>query len=370
MLKILFDHQCFSNQEYGGVSRYFVELIKHLNLSKLAYTDLSLKYSNNQYLKEIINSETKKFFPGFKFKGRTYLLNTFNKFSSNKKLAQQNFDLFHPTYYDPYFLNKLLRKPFVLTVHDMIHELFPETINKWDYTAKHKKTLVKEAKKIICVSNNTKNDLIKIYNIDEKKIIVIYHANSLNYKRTENFEKSLNLPKKYLLFVGSRKYYKNFIFTINSIADLLLREKEMYFICAGGGNFTRKEHKVFKELKIESKIKQIPVDDNILGALYSNALAFIFPSLYEGFGIPILESFSCGCPVICSNISSLPEVAQDAAEYFDPYNKSSIKSAVEKIISDDLRREELKTLGFERLKFFNWERTALHTYKVYKQALE
>ncbi|MFN3695152.1 MAG: glycosyltransferase family 4 protein, partial [Ignavibacterium sp.] len=170
--------------------------------------------------------------------------------------------------------------------------------------------------------------------------------------------------------VGSRKYYKNFIFTINSIADLLLREKEMYFICAGGGNFTRKEHKVFKELKIESKIKQIPVDDNILGALYSNALAFIFPSLYEGFGIPILESFSCGCPVICSNISSLPEVAQDAAEYFDPYNKSSIKSAVEKIISDNLRREELKTLGFERLKFFNWERTALHTYKVYKQALE
>ncbi len=370
MLKVLYDHQCFTYQDYGGVSRYFKELILNLNSQNLVQTEISIKFSNNQYINQIIGSGIKTFLPQIKFKGKTTLLDILNKQQSNKKLIQQNFDLFHPTYYDPYFLDRLSGKPFVLTVHDMIHELFPEAVNKWDKTAERKKILVKKAKKIICVSENTRNDLIKLLNVDEKKVTVIYHANSLNYKKSEIIEAGLNLPTKYLLFVGSRKYYKNFMFTVNAIAELLQKEKELYLICAGGGSFTRDEINFFRELKIESKIRHLHVDDKKLGALYTNALAFIFPSLYEGFGIPILESFSCGCPVICSNSSSFPEIAQNAAEYFDPKIKISIYQAVQKIISDESRRDELRTLGFKRLKYFNWESSANQTYQVYEQALE
>ncbi|BDQ03132.1 glycosyltransferase family 1 protein [Ignavibacterium sp.] len=370
MLKVLYDHQCFSYQEYGGVSRYFVELIKHLNSLYFAETDLSIKYSNNQYLNEIDRQDIKKFLPRLKFKGKTSLLSAINKNLSKLKLAQQNYDVFHPTYYDPYFLDNLSGKSFVLTVHDMIHELFPNAVSRWDKTSQHKRILVKEAKKIICVSENTKNDLVRILNADEKKIFVIYHANSLKYNRSKKLETELNLPKRFLLYVGSRKYYKNFTFMTDAIADLLKHEKDLYLICAGGGNFSKKEINFFKELNIESKIKQIPVNDDILGMLYTNALAFIFPSLYEGFGIPVLESFYCGCPVICSNSSSLPEIAENAAEYFEPTNKSSIYSAVGKILNDKQRREELKTLGAERLKYFNWETSALQTYEVYKNSLK
>lgn len=370
MLKLLYDHQCFSYQNYGGVSRYFVELIKHINSLNLAQTELSIKYSNNQHLSEIKISEFKNLFPRHKFKGKTFLLNILNKRSSKRKLLQRNFDVFHPTYYDTYFLNNLSGKPFVLTVHDMIHELFPEAISKWDKTSEHKKILIKEAKKIICVSNNTKNDLIKLLNADERKISVIYHANSLNYKKSPELERRLNLPGKFLLYVGSRKYYKNFIFMITAIADLIRREKDLYFICAGGAGFSKEETKIFNALKIESRMIQYQVNDKILGALYSNAKAFIFPSLYEGFGIPILESFSCGCPVICSNASSFPEIAQNAAQYFDPNNESSIYNAVKIIINDENRRQELIAMGFERLKHFNWEISARQTYEVYKQSLQ
>lgn len=369
MLKILYDHQCYTYQDYGGVSRYYTELIRHLKQNNLAQPKVAIKYSNNQYLNSLKEVASKPFLSNYQFKGKKLLLDVLNRRISTKVISMGNFDIFHPTYFNPYFLNYLKNKTFVITVHDMTHELFPDKMNKWDKSSEYKKLLVNKAKKIICVSNNTKNDLIKLFKVEEENIKVIYHGNSLNYKRDLQFESSLKLPEKYILYVGSRKYYKNFVFMIKALADLIKEGNDLKLICAGGGRFSKDEIKLLTELKIWNKIIQLNVNDKILGALYSNASCFVFPSLYEGFGIPILEAFSCGCPVVCSNSSSLPEIAGDAAEFFDSKDLQSIRNSVEIVLTDKDKREKMISLGFQRLKNFNWENSTKQTFELYKECL-
>ncbi|GAB6283712.1 MAG: glycosyltransferase family 1 protein [Ignavibacterium sp.] len=371
MIKVLYDHQCFANQQYGGISRYFTELINCFKTYQNISTNISINYSNNQYLDKINYEKIKPFFKEINFKGKVPILNFINKFNSIKNIKKNDFNIFHPTYYDPYFLKYLSSKPFVLTVHDMIHELYPDAVSKWDKSANYKKILVARAKKIICISNNTKNDLMKLLNVNEDKISVIYHSNSLQYKKDRNVEEQLSLPTKYLLYVGKRNYnYKNFTFMLNALLKLLKDDDELNLICAGGGKFSKKEIELFVQFGVANKLKSYNVNDEQLGALYSNALGFIYPSLYEGFGIPILEAFSCGCPVICSNRSSFPEIAENAAEYFEPIDELSIENAVKNVIYNFKRREELINIGYERLKNFSWVKSAEKTLSVYKECLE
>jgi len=177
------------------------------------------------------------------------------------------------------------------------------------------------------------------------------------------------LPKKYILFVGSRSGYKNFNLFVEAITPLLVKDNELKLVCVGGGNFKEIENEKFKRLNIINKIYQYSVNDDILTYLYKKAVAFIFPSLYEGFGIPILEAFSCGCPVIASNTSSLPEVAGDAAVYFDPTDKLSMLNSIQKVIYNDELKKQLINKGIERVKEFTWEKTAEKTKMLYEEIL-
>jgi len=366
MIKILYDHQCFTNQRYGGISRYFFELIKNLLIKKDVEINLSLKFSNNEYignLKDII-----PFLPAKDFPGKIILLDFMNKPISIKTLRKNKYDIFHPTYYNPYFLSHL-KSPFVLTIHDMIHELYPELVSKWDKSREHKKKLVSLAKKVICVSKNTKNDLVNLLDVDENKIEVIYHGISV---KDYNLSKSLNnliLPEKFLLFVGKRSGYKNFNFTLKAISRLFKEDKTLHMVCYGGGKFSKAEIELFNKLNLSNNVHYITGGEETLVELYSKALAFIFPSLYEGFGIPILEAFACSCPVVCSDRSSLPEIAEKASEYFNPEDELSIENAVDYIIKNEKRRKELIELGKERLKLFDWNFTAEKTLEVYKSCL-
>jgi glycosyltransferase involved in cell wall biosynthesis len=289
-----------------------------------------------------------------------------NQKNSELMLKKQNFDIFHPTYYNPYFLKYIKTKPYVLTVYDMIHERFPDMF-KGDTTAIQKKKVIESATKIIAISDNTKTDIIHFYNVDPLKIEVIPLATSLQINIPDN---PLNLPHKYILFVGNRGTYKNFTFFINSISSLLREEKDLFLICAGGGVFSEYEIRLLDALMIKRKVLYYPiVNDSTLSQLYRKAILFVFPSLYEGFGIPVLEAFSCGCPVAAGNCSSLPEVGGDAAKYFDPNNSASIQKVVQDIMHNDLVQDSLRARGYERLKCFSWEKTALHTKKVYDNLL-
>jgi len=367
-MKILFDHQIFTSQIYGGISRYFFELMKNFRNNDEVECELSLRYSNNYYLKELDNLPYKTFFKRHSFKGKYRLLNIINKKISEKYISKGDYDLFHPTYYDPYFLDFLNGKPFVLTILDMIHEIFPEIFPLKDKTSERKKLLAQKAAKIIAISENTKRDIIKFLGIGENKIEVIYLGNSLKIKKDI---KTINIkiPEKYILFVGSRRGYKNFELFIEVISPLINDDNKLNIVCAGGGKFNNKEIEKLKNLKIKDKVFYYSGSDSILAYLYQKAVAFIFPSLYEGFGIPVLESFASGCPVICSKTSSLPEVAGDAVIYFDPTDKLSMLNSIKKVIYDDELRKQLMDKGIERVKEFTWKKTAEKTKKIYEEIL-
>jgi len=177
-------------------------------------------------------------------------------------------------------------------------------------------------------------------------------------------------PKNYILFVGKRNGYKNFNIFIESITPLFDDNLDLTVVCVGGGEFNNQELELFEELTIKEKVFQFNLDDNTLAQCYSNALLFVFPSLYEGFGIPILESFSSSCPLVCSNTSSFPEVAEEGAVYFDPSSKESIYNSVKQVLDSKDERDRLIKNGQERLKYFSWEKAVHETNKVYRNILK
>lgn len=367
-MKILFDHQCFVQQQFGGVSRYHYQLIKELNRQQNVEAKLSLKYSNNFYINADKDFNVNQFFPNKKFYFKRTLLDYINRFSTNRELEKRDFDIFHPTYYNPYFLKYLNDKPFVLTVYDSIHEKFPEIINSIDRTLENKRVLLSKANLILAISNSTKNDLIQLHNILSEKIEVVYLAASINKNLvSQNLKK--DLPDKYILFVGNRDFYKNFNNFILAIEPLLIEQKELFLICAGGGNFTNSERQFFISKKIGNKILHKSADDITLATLYSNALAFVFPTLYEGFGIPVLEAMNCDCPVIMSNSSSLPEVGGDAAIYFNPNNIDEMREKIISVIFNNDLINDLISKSKTQKEKFSFERTAKQTIEAYNRLL-
>jgi glycosyltransferase involved in cell wall biosynthesis len=363
-MKIAFDNQIFLSQKHGGISRYFCNLIKYLDKDPAVKISLPIEHHENDHLREIENISGIIKSPKRKFdflKGKKS-----NSAALENFLVSGNFDLLHATYYDDNLLKLIEEKPFVITIHDMIYEIFPEFFSPKDRLAQLKKYLITKADKIITVSEHTKKDLLLLTNVREEKVAVVPLASSLEIKNSNI--RNLNLPQKYLLYVGNRAIYKNFYFMINSIYELLLEDSELELVCFGS-EFSKKEQIFFQNLGIAKKIRTFRGYDSELSQLYQNAQAFIFPSYYEGFGIPSLEAFSCGCPLIASNATSIPEVAGDAAIYFDPKSKIEIKNAVKKVLQDSNFRENLIKKGFERNKLFSWEKSAQATKEVYNSIL-
>ena len=362
-MKVIYDSYIFTEQKYGGISRYYYELIKFFNKDQDVIASAPLVFSNNHYINDKKDVKHLVFFPNKTIKGKQRLLFLINRIAFLFFLQKKDFDIVHPTYYDTYYLKYIVDKKLVLTVYDMIHEKFYQ-----DKISEKKKLLCNRADLIIAISENTKKDLIEIFNISESKIKVVHLASSL--KESKKYTLNSSLPKRYILFCGHRGLYKNFVRFITGISKLLTINADLFVICAGGNNFDNKEILMFSELNIEDQVIQLNMDDNLLYSLYHNALLFVFPSLYEGFGIPLLEAFSCGCPVACSNTSSFPEIALDGAVYFDPNNEESIYECVSKIIFDEESKNKLIKKAYKRLESFSWEKTAVQTKEIYHEVLQ
>jgi glycosyltransferase involved in cell wall biosynthesis len=358
-MKILYDYQMFSMQKFGGVTRYFCELMK--NFPPEHHFSLSLLFSENHHLKEN-RAYIKKLniLPEKNFKGKFYLqksLAAVNMSYSRYCISKNNFDLFHPTYYDNYFI-PLLKKPYILTVHDLILFKFAGTFYKTHQGRSSMENAIRKAKRIIAISENTKADLVDLLNISPEKIDVIYHGyNTIPAKKP-------GIAGKYILFVGRRNVYKNFIPFARAASKLLGREKDIKLVCVGAP-FNKEEAEILTTSGIFDQCVAINVDDSALNGLYSEALAFVFPSLYEGFGMPILEAFANNCPVCLSNTSCFPEIAGNAGVYFDPYDEASMLSAIEKLVYDTAFAESIKMAGRERLKNFSWKKAVTETVSSY-----
>lgn len=359
-MKVLYDYQVFGMQKFGGISKYFYRLCK--NNHGLWDYEVQANYLNNVYLGEISNN--KKCRIENYFIGKDFLTNRYNKIDLFRKLLKQDFDLYHPTYY--YFDKFAVSKPVVLTVHDFIHELFPKYLTKDKKTIWAKKKSIHKADRIIAISQNTKNDLLKIYpDISEDKIDIVYHA--IEWIPNEKHELPLKIDKPYILFTGQRWAYKNFTLFSKAVAPLI-KKYDLYLVCTGS-NLTKQEEQYLDDLNIKTRTFVFFADENQLKALYENALCFVFPSLYEGFGFPILEAFASNCPIAISNASCFPEIAEDAALYFDPNSEEDINKAVENLITSESLRKKLVEKGAERFTYFSMDDFIKNTYNVYKKTI-
>lgn len=361
MKKILYDNQMFTFQRFGGVTRYFADLMYNLPAGEFAF-DVPMRYCENHYLTETYGQKYDKMsFPGnYRIRRRIYQLA--NKHISWKAIKFNDYDIFHPTYFNPYFLKPVKRrqKPFVLTIHDMTFERYPQDVLIYDRTIPHKKRLIAEADHIIAVSENTKRDIVELLGTDPSKITVVHHG----YK--DVVAPAPQLFDRYVLYVGERKGYKNFFPWLSAIRPLFNLDPALKVVCTGSA-FTASELKLFKKWNIAERLVHISANDAQMASLYRYALCFVFPSHYEGFGIPILEAFANGCPVCLSNASCFPEVAGDSALFFNPNDAQSMQDTLKEVLASNTLRDELRQKGLQRKKEFSLEKMVEKTCDVYRK---
>lgn len=361
MKKILYDNQMFTFQRFGGVTRYFADLMYNLPAGEFV-ADMPMRYCENHYVTETYGHkyESIKFPKNYRIKRLIYAI--VNNHIAKQAVKHNDYDIFHPTYFSPYFLKaiKNRQKPFVLTIHDMTFERYPQDVLIYDRTIPHKKRLVAEADHIIAVSENTKRDIVEILGTDPTKISVVHHG----YRAIA--EPAQQLFNRYVLYVGERKGYKNFLPWLSAIRPLFNLDPELKIVCTGSP-FTHSEQKLFARWNISDRLLHISANDAQMASLYRHALCFAFPSHYEGFGIPILEAFANGCPVCLSNASCFPEVAGDAAMFFNPNDAQSMQDSLKELLVSSTLREELKKKGALRSKDFSLERMVAQTCDVYRK---
>ena len=367
-MNVFFDAQAFSFQEYGGISQYFSRLLKHFQTMEGITPELLIRWSNNVYLSEFPSLDVRPFFPGHRFKGRNEIIKLLNRLYVRRHFpSTAALRIVHPTYYDPYIIDLAGDAPLVLTIFDMAHERYPHMFSRFDYSSANKKTVAQRAKKIIAISEHTKKDIVELLGIPESRIDVIPLATTISVDQAQ--KPPSPLPSSYILFVGKRYAYKNFSVLLQAFSRLAGKQSSLFLVCAGGGSFSAAELNEMRSLSIQDRTIQLSANENTLAYLYAHARAFIYPSLYEGFGIPVLEAFTCGCPAVLSDRSSLPEVGGDAACYFNPEDIESLVSLLSKILDNIDFAETLRVRGKERAKSFSWERTAQQTFQTYAKAL-
>jgi len=343
-MNIFYDNTIFSIQRYGGVSRYFSEIIRRIT----EYDDVSVDV----------------------FKGLSILPHRFSKFNNillDYRLLRHKYGIYHPTYYSA-LVKKRKGIKTIVTVYDMIHELYSSKFKVLDNGIDTKKKSILNADHIICISMTTKRDLMRIYNIKDERISVTYLGMSLNNSDflSARFDKS---KKPYLLYVGRRPDYKNFKILLKAFNALNLK-KDFDLVCFGGGGFSKEEILEFRELSLEDSIKHVEGSDEALRSCYKGAYIFIHTSLYEGFGFPVLEAMANDCMVIASNGGSIPEIADNSAMLFSPDNMDELCSCVKQAVNDNNIRNEYIKKGRERVKLFSWDKTAQETHEVYKKVLK
>lgn len=365
-MNIIFTPDTFLLQSYGGISRYFVRMAEAM-MQQGHKIRIPARYHFNHYL------NTSAIGHGTVRVQRESMLNRrFMRLINGVPLQfdalVRSPDILHFTFFRrfPPVLSKAKK---VLTVFDMIDELFHQQNGEESVISKVKRRAVHEADLVLCISENTRQDLIRLFDISPAKAIVTYLAADEPPVMREGNHHPLN-GASFLLYVGHRNGYKNFRSSVESFARLQLNKRDLKFVAFGSGSFDQNEIALFRSLGLdESSVIHAKGSDTDLYNYYRHAVAFIYPSLYEGFGIPPLEAMSVGCPVICSNVSSIPEIVGDAAFLFDPREGDAIDIALEAAISDTTARTEKIELGYKQFQKFSWEKCAADTLSAYEHVL-
>ena len=364
-MRTAFDYQIFTHQTFGGISRYFAELAEGL-MTLEQQVQVFAPLHRNSYLDslplELVCGRRVSRYP---LKTAHFFL-TYNELVSRRQMAKWKPEIVHQTFYCGRSVAPL-GCPTVITVFDMIHELFTDEIRGGGSTVAIEKIAVDRADHVICISENTKKDLMQIYGTPEEKISVVLLGFNQFDKNLHCSAARPSVVKPFCLFVGSRGGYKNFTGMLKAVAASPRLLADFNIIAFGGSAFSGAEQSLIRSLGFSAnQVQQIGGSDALLGDYYRTARAFVYPSLYEGFGIPPLEAMAHNCPVISSNTSSMPEVVGDAGEYFDPSDTGDFCRAIEAVVYSESRVQSLKILGAARLAHFSWSKCAKETLDIYQ----
>ena len=270
----------------------------------------------------------------------------------------------------------------VVTVHDLGYEYYPEAHSGKElrYLRWSTKRHARVATRIIADSNATKNDLVRLYQAETDRIRVVYLAPDPNLKPvTDKIKLSLTAAQfgipgyaRYLLHVGSMRPRKNLDRLVDAFAIVRERHPEMKLHLVLVGDISSGGHALREKVRAMGLLDAVRFPGFVLphqiATLYSAAAAYVLPSLFEGFGLPALEAQACDTPLVCSNSSSLPEVAGEGAIYFNPHSVEEMADAIEKVLVDEDLRQDLIAKGRENLKRFSWEKSARETLAVLEEA--
>lgn len=366
-LDIVVDGIIYSSQKAGGISRLFSEIMPRIcDYDPDIHFKILMNSKNIQPPPRHVNITYQStyvmdyIFRPWRF-WKTYLPRIKNEINSMVIGESQN-KIWHSTYFTlPHRWHGLT----IVTVHDMIHEIYREQYFSDEFNDRfrdRKREAILCADKIISVSHATKEDVKKYFGVADEKIHVIANGCSSLYQKIDPQNAS---KKPFLLYVGKRDKHKNFEGLLYAYS-LWAKNKEVDLVAAGP-DWSKEESKKLIELNLQEQVRLIPYPNDItLRDLYNQALAFVFPSLYEGFGIPLLEAMACGCTVIASRIPSTVEVAKEIPVYHDPGNQEQLLANLNQVY-DEPKSNARVLAGIELAKSFSWGRTARQTADLYRE---
>lgn len=359
----------FYTPAFTGIGRYVYELIDNL-----------LKIDRHNHYVLFFNNPQFQNFP-LRQKNAEKILVDCKHYSFSEQwrfwriLEKANLDLMHFTHFNAPIL---YRKPNIVTIHDLTISLYPgNKMNSWWKKLAYHLTInsvVKRAKRVIAVSKHTKKDIIRLLRVDPEKISVIHEGVNKQFHQisdnriVEEFKKHMGLTHRYILYTGVWRSHKNLVNLIKAFAILKRAYKfDGWLVITGNEDPWYPEVKeTVKREKLEGSVHftgLVPEEDIVL--LYNGALVYVLPSLYEGFGLPVLEAFACGVPVCASTAACLPEICGKAAALFDPHNPADMARQIAAVYTNPAKMNELVSLGYERLKDFSWHRMAEETLALY-----
>lgn len=357
-MDVALDEQIFLFQQHGGVSKYFVELIRAIeNLDDGVSIDLP--YSR------ICNEHALQAWPGrFKpAKGpfQPYLLLAAS--AARARRGAGRVDIVHHTFYNSRFLRDYPTVPKVVTIYDMIPELLGER-GRFGNPHMAKREYVRRATGIICISESARDDMLAVYGIPDCPVDVVHLGVDPSF--AAGGERPAGFPQRYVLFVGRRRGYKDFATVARAFEAAAAEYQDLSLVCVGGGAMEQDEIACLGSAA--DRVSQFTLHDSDMPGAYSNAECFIFPSRYEGFGLPAVEAMAAGAPTILARTSSLPEVGGSAASYFDPGDSDGLAQALLAVLALDVGRAAVVEAGRRQAAKFTWRSTAQETISVYRSA--
>ncbi|TXH43449.1 MAG: glycosyltransferase family 1 protein [Actinobacteria bacterium] len=363
MLRVAFDEQIFLLQQAGGVSRYFVELVAQFDTGRFGVQP-KLPFHR------VWNQHALDGLPEHQLTAVSPLLAPYPdllRAAARRRRPSAGVDLVHHTFYHPRFLRDFPGIPKVITIYDLIPELLGERGRFGRDPHMAKRDYLAAADAIILISASAEADMVRIYGQPAAPMHVVHLGVGPEF--AAGGARPAGLPADYVLFVGRRGGYKDFATLVRAMEQMAPDYPQLDLVCVGGGPFTPEEGALLAASGLDARTRQCTLPDADMPGAYAHARVFVFPSRYEGFGLPVVEAMAAGAPAVLAQTPALAEVGGDAAAYFPAGDADRLTQVLAELLADGARRDELKTAGRRRAQHFTWAETARRTADVYAEVV-